>query len=80
MTVTWFYTRILVLPLVIYNGLAIGDIYHGRNFYTLPVFGVYLSILYVLHVYWFSLLLRALSKFLSGGKLQEASDEKKKND
>jgi hypothetical protein len=32
----------------------------------------------VLHVYWFGLLLRALSKFIKGGKLQEASDEKKR--
>jgi len=38
--------------------------------------GIHLSILFVLHVYWFGLLLRAISKFAMGGKLQEASDEK----
>jgi very-long-chain ceramide synthase len=33
MTATWFYTRILVLPYMLYKGgFAIGDIYHGRNF------------------------------------------------
>ena len=79
MTITWFYTRILVLPFVIYKVcFAIGDIYHGRNFYSLSFFSVHLCILYVLHIYWFGLLLRALSKFLSGGKLQEASDGQKK--
>lgn len=78
MTVTWFYTRILVFPYFIYVCcVQVPNIFHGKNFFTLNFMGIHLSILFVLHVYWFGLLLRAISKFATGGKLQEASDEQR---
>lgn len=70
MTTTWFWTRILVFPVVIYQtGLGVGDIFHGKNFLALRFLSIHLCILFVLHIYWFGLLLRALSKFATGGKL-----------
>jgi hypothetical protein len=80
MTISWFYTRIIVVPIVIYKvGFAVGDLFHGENFYTAKFLSVHLCILFILHIYWFGLLLRALSKFAAGEKLQEASDEKNKD-
>jgi len=80
MTISWFYTRIIVFPIVIYKvGFAVGDLFHGENFYTAKFLSVHLCILFILHIYWFGLLLRALSKFAAGEKLQEASDEKNKD-
>jgi hypothetical protein len=70
MTVTWFYTRIVVFPYFIYVCcIAVPDIFQGKGFFTLNFMGIHLSILFVLHVYWFYLLLRAISKFVAGGKL-----------
>jgi hypothetical protein len=75
MTTTWFYTRIVVFPIVIYNvGFAVENVFHGRPFQTINYLSIHLCILFILHIYWFGLLLRAISKFISGGKLQEASD------
>ncbi len=47
------------------------------SFFTKNFLIVHLCILFVLHVYWFGLLIKAISKFAMGGKLQEAQDEKR---
>ncbi len=70
MTATWFYTRILILPYIIYaSRITQPDIFHGMGFFTLNFLNIHLCILFVLHVYWFGLLIKAISKFAMGGKL-----------
>lgn len=78
MTASWFYTRLLVLPYMIYL-LIQPDIFHGMNFISLKFLIVHLCILFVLHVFWFGRMLSVISKFLiGGGKLQEEPEMEKK--
>ena len=73
MIVTWFYTRIIVFPYCIYQFFIFyPENYQGKGFFF------HLCILFVLHVYWFGLMLKAIGKFVAGGKLEEASVEKHK--
>jgi ceramide synthetase len=71
MTISWFYTRLIVLPYFIYL-TATAQPFHGMNFMTLKFLTVHLCILFVLHVFWFGRMLSVISKFLvGGGRLQE---------
>ena len=67
MTASWFYTRLLVLPYIIYLHFSVGDIYHGKNFITLKFLTAHLCILFVLHLFWFGRMLKVISKFVMGG-------------
>jgi len=68
--VSWFYTRLYVFPLCVLSvnlQVKIKDNLYGLDFMT----GL-LCVLFVLHVYWFSLLLKAGYKKIKG---QEFSDQ-----
>ncbi|CDW76728.1 lag1 longevity assurance [Stylonychia lemnae] len=80
MTVSWFYTRIYVFPMTIYYSCFDRDIYHGAKFYGDKYFGSLLIILYILHVYWFFVLLKSIHRFTKLGKtddLQQRVEAKK---
>ena len=73
MTVSWFYTRILVFPLVIYESTFATVYADSNDIITRPLMHLklFLIILQVLHVYWFYVLLLALNKYLSKGKIAD---------
>ena len=71
MTLSWFYTRIYVFPFIIYEQCLQPDldIFEGKPFFTLKFMGYLLGILFILHVYWFFVLLRCIHKFMTDGKV-----------
>lgn len=71
MTLSWFYTRIVVLPFIIYNACFITDIYKGAGFIADKFLGSFLVILFILHVYWFIILLKSIQKFVKVGKAED---------
>lgn len=80
MLLSWFYTRLWVFPQVIYWSCFHKDIYHGAGFVSDKFFGSLLSILFILHVYWFFVLLKSIQKFIKVGKAEDLQQrvEKKK--
>ncbi len=63
---TWFVTRIYALPQIIYYIFTEleyqGDLAHFNRF--LAINGLYLSVLFSLHTYWFTLFMRILSRLV----------------
>ena len=79
MLISWFYTRLLMLPYIIsILFFYTADIYHGKGFWILKFLCVHLSTLFILHMYWFYLMVSAIQKFAKSGKLQEPEDDKLK--
>ena len=85
--IVWFYTRCLILPYLIYGIWAYSPPNPDIELkFLIPVFCYLLSIMYMLHCYWFTLFLGMLKKFMKSGKaeddqnktvVEEVSDDKK---
>lgn len=67
MLASWFYTRLLVFPFVIYYGCFRVDIFKGAGFFGGHFFGYLLSVLFVMHVYWFSIMIRSVGRYFKTG-------------
>ena len=73
MTLSWLYTRLIVFPIVIYE-TAFVTTYADQNDVvqnTLLHLKIFLIVLLVLHVYWFYVLLKALKKYITRGKIED---------
>ena len=71
MAVSWAYSRLYVFPkllLVIYWSETI---YKGTGFISERYSLVSLTTLFILHVYWFGILMKSLSKYVLGGGLKD---------
>lgn len=71
MTLSWAYTRLYVFPYLIYYSCFRQDMYHGANFIGDKFLGCLLIILYILHVYWFILLIKSIKRFVKVGKADD---------
>eukprot|EP00347_Sterkiella_histriomuscorum_P004735 403359308 len=71
MTLSWFYTRIIVFPAIIYYTCFQRDIYNGAGFIADKFLGSFLVILFILHCYWFVILLKSIQKFVKVGKAED---------
>jgi len=72
----WFYTRIFVLPQLIY-GIWVYTPEHPDielNF-LIPVFCYLLFIMFMLHCYWFMLFVGILRKFLKSGNAEDTQQK-----
>jgi len=72
----WFYTRCMVLPYLIWGFWQ----YSPQNpdielKYLIPVFCYLLSIMFMLHCYWFVLFLGILKKFIKTGKAEDGQNK-----
>ena len=69
MTISWFYTRCLVLPYVMYKGAQQKYFFRDYeiNSNACHYLGVFLLVLVTLHYYWFYVLTLALKKFATKG-------------
>ena len=80
MMLVWFYTRIIVLPILMYEFATSRA---GIGYCSKEIFLYLLSIMYMLHCYWFHLFFKILAKFIYEGEAEdlqsktEAADDKK---
>lgn len=65
----WFYTRLLVLPYIIYR-LAVWDIYLG-SVIVKPFFCWLLCCMFMLHCYWFKMFCGMLMKYTKSGATED---------
>ena len=69
---TWFWTRCIVLPCLIYGLWIYAPPNPDIDFkFLIPVFCYLLSIMFMLHCYWFYLFLKMLGKFCKTGKAED---------
>lgn len=66
----WFYTRLIVFPHIIYVVTMHQEVYM-KSPYVIPIFGVLLSCLVLLHFYWWVLCMRILISFIKTGKSED---------
>lgn len=71
MLFSWFFTRIYVFPQVIMKGCFTIDIYQGNDFIGTRFFGYLLSILFVMHIYWFAIMLRSVKRYFKTGRADD---------
>ena len=65
MTVSWAYTRLIIFPQVIlYSCFSGVDIYQNAGFIGDKFLGCLLIVLYILHIYWFIILIRSIKKYV----------------
>jgi very-long-chain ceramide synthase len=86
MMAAWFYLRNLMLPFCIYHVWNQGLIDNAFDKYLIPVYGVtmpiycyLLSLLVILHYYWFSLFLRMLWRALNKISPDDIQNDMSKN-
>ena len=86
MMIVWFYTRCIMMPYCTYNVWAQGSKYMVFDRYifpehgvTMPIYVYLLSILCVLHYYWFSLFVGMISKYFITGIGEDAQNDIRKN-
>jgi hypothetical protein len=82
MLVSWFYTRLFVLPQIIWRCYT-DPIYDTTEFKANPCLVGQLCILQILHVYWFIVLIKSIVKYATKGKIKDYQNtieaNKKKN-
>ena len=73
MLVVWFYSRLVVLPPIIYEGGIKAKYYtqHGANFNCHYYLAFFLIILLILHVYWFYVLVIVIKNYATKGKIED---------
>lgn len=78
MMVCWFYMRCLMLPYCTYNLWVQGLVYgvFDREVFpsigvSIPIYCYYLSLLAMLHFYWFSMFCRMIAKFFKDGDTED---------
>jgi len=65
MTVSWAYTRLVIFPQIIFYACFSGvDIYQGAGFIGDKFLGSLLIVLFILHIYWFYVLIKSIKKFV----------------
>ena len=69
MVVSWFYTRLIVFPQVIYYTYV--DVSKGQYSTFLYFTSMMLVCLLILHYYWFYLLLTHFTRYLKKGKIDD---------
>jgi hypothetical protein len=75
MVITWAYTRLYVFPYVIYYTSLERDVFEGHATFGFRFYGVTLICLYILHWYWFGLILKAFFRFFTAGKTDDVQSE-----
>ena len=70
MTLSWGWTRLYIFPQLI-MACGIGNIYGGTSFLSESFLIYQLGILLILHIYWYYVLLKSLSKFIFKGKIHD---------
>jgi len=68
----WVYTRLVVFPSCVYIATFKLEIYTISP-YIMPIFGFLLSCLFVLHIYWFGLMIRILISLVAKGETEDIS-------
>ena len=75
MLATWAHTRLYVFPQIIYtfsNYTCFNQIKSYRSYYYL----IELGALQILHIYWFYVIVKALTKYIRKGKIDDPQNEK----
>ena len=75
-TAVWFFTRILVLPNMIFFIFTCeyqGDLYQFQPYIILN--GCFLSIMFLLHCYWFTLFIKMISRFVKEGEAKDVQND-----
>jgi ceramide synthetase len=67
MTLSWGFTRLFVFPIMIYYTQVPSDFYFYPAALADRYFGVLLSVLLILHYYWYFVLLKSLTRFWKKG-------------
>ena len=70
MMVAWGYTRLYLFPQVIYHGLQAVFLVKG-GYICEPYLSYMLSILVILHIYWYYLFILAFMRFAFKGKVED---------
>lgn len=68
----WFYTRIVILPLMIYHCYIDFNV---EEKLLMPIFCYLLFCMYCLHCYWFSMFITLLNKFVSSGSTEDTQSK-----
>lgn len=68
--IVWFYTRIYVFPQLIWASCVDLEIYLAVPV-LIPLFGGLMTCLFLLHIYWFILMMRILATAFLKGKLED---------
>lgn len=74
--ITWFYTRICVLPPIIYfifQQRYLGELDKFTPYLKLN--GIFLSIMCALHFYWFSLFFKILGRYVFKGEADDLQNK-----
>ena len=74
--IVWAWTRLYVLALYIIDILKRDD---GDYDYLGKLFGIFLSVLYILHVYWFFMFINMGLRKAKTGVAEDIVNQKKKN-
>ena len=69
----WFWTRLLVLPYLIYNVYFMNP--DMGNKIVMPFFCWLLSCMFVLHWFWFMMFVNALQKYLKFGQTEDVHNK-----
>jgi hypothetical protein len=67
---SWIYTRLLVFPYCIYVSTVKLHVYVSSP-YVQPIFGFLLSCLFILHLYWFKLLIGIILNYAVKGEAED---------
>jgi hypothetical protein len=71
MMITWFYTRCIAMPVVIYETYTIAGDKYGWNHFMVSLFTCLMATLNLLHFYWFLLFLKMLKSFVKSGNTDD---------
>ena len=75
MMILWFWTRILVFPYCFYNIWAQSIKFGVYCSVTRPIYIYLLSMLWVMHIYWFSLFVRMVTKAIKKGDTEDRQND-----
>jgi hypothetical protein len=70
-TVTWFYTRLIAMPVVIYETYTLGGEKAGWSHFMTLMFTCLMATLNLLHYYWFWHIIKILKSFVKSGATED---------